>query len=635
MITISTAPGISSSRTFSHPISGREVVDSMLKERRDEIVGLIINNTVHCLDVVIDKDTQIEPILLTSKEAHTILQNTAAVVLALSLLELFPEVFLALGGAKDDGFHYDFDLKSSLSEKDLTTIEKHIKKIAGENLPLISQFLDKTSAQMHFTSAKNIFKQDFLASGGETVPVCKIGKDLLLPVNGVVAPATGFLKAYKLTKLSGVYWQGESSNKMIHRIDGMAFFSASALEERLRLIKEAELRDHRRIAKELEICHIQNEALGQVFWHDKGLTLFRTVEQYIRGKLRNHGYSEIKTPIMVDRSLWERSGHWDKFKDNMFVVSDESKELAIKPMNCPCHVQIYKFKTRSYKDLPLRIAEFGTCHRNEPSGSLYGLMRVRGFTQDDAHIFCTPEQIQGEVLQFYRLLVEVYADFGFHDITVKLSDRPQNRIGSDDLWTLAENSLVNAMETAGVAYELNKGDGAFYGPKLEFILKDALGRSWQCGTVQLDFVLPTRLEAYYVGADGEKHHPVMIHRAILGTLERFLGILIEHYAGKLPAWLSPVQLAVITVNEDALEYARSLKKMAEEHDVRVELMASAESIGNKIRKSIFNKVPVSWVVGAAEVEQGLVSVRNLGSAAACCMGADKALKSLLTCVSIR
>ena len=633
MITISTAFGKSHFCTFPHPVSGREVVNSLLKEHCNEIVGLLIDKTVWSLDFIIDKDTEIAPVLTSNPEAHGILQNTAAVVLALALLKLYPKVQLALGGNKDNGFHYDFDLESSLSEKDLTAVEKQMAKIANSNLELSCQLLDTKNAQNFGDGINYIYTQDLI--GNEQVLMCKIGQDILLPVSGVVAPSTAFLKALKLTKLSGVYWQGDSKKKMINRIDGVAFYCPEALEEHLRLIKEAEQRDHRRIAKELELCHIQNEALGQVFWHDKGLTLFRTVEQYIRNKLRTRGYSEIKTPIMVDRSLWEKSGHWEKFKDNMFVVSDENKELAIKPMNCPCHVQIYKFKTRSYKDLPLRIAEFGTCHRNEPSGSLYGLMRVRGFTQDDAHIFCTPEQIQDEVLQFYKLLVEVYADFGFHDITVKLSDRPENRIGDDDLWTLAEDSLVKAMESARVVFELNKGDGAFYGPKLEFILKDALGRSWQCGTVQLDFVLPSRLDAYYIGADGEKHHPVMIHRAILGTLERFLGILIEHYAGKLPAWLSPVQLAIITVNEAAIDYAKKLQKLAEEHCIRVELMAATESIGNKIRKAIFNKIPVSWVVGAAEVEQGLVSVRHLGSAAACCMGADKALKSLLTCVSIR
>ena len=616
-------------------VSGLEVTSTVFKDVADSVVSIYVNGKICDVHTLITEDAKVEPVLASSVYGLEILRRSAANITAQAIMALYPSAKLANTSTFDSGFTCDFDIQETISEKSFGIIEEKIEEIISKNTSFCKEYLEIKEAIELLKERGETYKLEVLLRENDKVPMYRCGTYFDI-YRGPLAPTTGFVKAFKITKIAGAYWLGNNKNKMLQRVTGTAFDSKKSLDDHLVMLEEAERRDHRKIAKDLEWFHIQNEALGQVFWHEKGWTLYRTVEDYLRKKLRANGYSEIKTPIMLDRKLWEESGHWDKFRDNMFIVTDQNKkELAIKPMNCPCHVQIFKSKTRSYKDLPIRMSEFGMCHRNEPSGSLYGLMRVRGFTQDDAHIFCTPDQIRSEVLSFYKLLKEVYGDFGFKDISVKLSDRPENRIGSDDLWNNAERSLMDSMHDAGVKYEINHGEGAFYGPKLEFILKDALGRDWQCGTVQLDFVLPERLGAQYTGADGKRYHPVMIHRAILGTLERFIGILIESYSGNVPAWLSPVQLNIITINKNALDYATSLKEMAEAVDVRVELLGGEENVSQKIRQSIFNKVPVLWVVGMSEVEHGLVSVRSFGCNDACSMEADKALKTLLTCVSIR
>ncbi|SBO32735.1 threonine--tRNA ligase [Anaplasma phagocytophilum] len=622
--------------SFSEPITASVVVSTMFSDVVESVIAVYIDGEVCDLASTITASAVVNPVLIDCEEGINILRKSTAFITAMAVSSVVPNMKLAVCAETSDGFYLDFDSETKLSEKSFEDIEKKIEEIVRKDEKFVRETWSKKEAITFFENNSETYQLEILEQNTqENVIVYRCGSHIFQNHSPLV-PSTKYIGALKLTKLSGVYWLGDSKNKMLQRISGVVQENKEKLDAYFKLLEEAERRDHRKIAKDLEWFHIQNEALGQVFWHDKGWTLYRTIEEYLRKKLRENGYTEIKTPIMLDRKLWEKSGHWEKFRENMFIVSDQnSQELAIKPMNCPCHVQIFKSKTRSYKDLPIRMAEFGMCHRNEPSGSLYGLMRVRGFTQDDAHIFCTHDQIRDEVRKFYKLLVEVYNDFGFKNIDVKLSDRPEERIGSDEMWDMAERSLMDSMDDEGVKYTINKGDGAFYGPKLEFTLKDALGRNWQCGTIQLDFVLPSRLGAYYVGSDGNKHHPVMIHRAILGTLERFIGILIESYAGNLPAWLAPVQLEILTVNSSALEYATTLANKAREHNIRVELNSGEESIGQKIRKSIFNKIPVLWVVGSAETADCTVSVRHYGTSNACSMEADKALKTLVTYVSIR
>ena len=632
MIKISTSNG--DSYEFSLAVTCDHVVQRIFPDIYDRVVAVFVNKEPRDLHTSITENSLIEPILGDSDEGKNIINRSSSFVLAMAIKSLFSDCILGMGSIADNGFFYDFSLTCSLSEKDFEDIENKINEIVIRNENFIRQSLTREEAAKLFTNDK--YKLEALSDISETDVVVYRNGSFIDIAMGPLVPSSGYIKALKLTKISGAFWKGDSKNEMLQRIYGTSWHSKDALEAYQNRIKEAEKRDHRRIARDLELFHIQDEALGQVFWHAKGLTLYKVVEEYIRKNLEKCGYSEIKTPLLLDKVLWEKSGHWDKFKENMFVVSEEKKYLAIKPMNCPCHVQIFKSKTRSYKDLPIRFAEFGMCHRNEPSGSLYGLMRVRGFTQDDAHIFCTMDQIRDEVLKFHKLLLQVYKDFGFESVKVKLSDRPVNRIGSDSVWDAAEESLIQAVNDANVEYTINKGEGAFYGPKLEFVLQDAIGRDWQCGTVQVDFVLPERLEAFYIGPDGSKHHPVMIHRAILGTLERFIGILIEHYEGKFPTWLAPVQLEILPVGqeEEVLKYAEQLRQKAQQCNIRVSLNDTEESIGHKIRKSIFNKIPIVWVVGKVEASSGLVSVRSYGSKDTCSLEADKALKMLVACASI-
>ncbi len=452
---------------------------------------------------------------------------------------------------------------------------------------------------------------------------------------GPHSPSTGMVKAFKLMKVAGAYWCGDSNSPILQRIYGTAWRNKDELNAYLGRLEEAEKRDHRKIAKDMDLFHIQEEAVGQIFWHEQGYILYSILESYMRKKLIDNGYFEVKTPILVNKELWEKSGHWSKFRENMFIVSElENEKLAIKPMNCPCHVQIFNSHTRSYRDLPIRMAEFGTCHRNESSGSLHGLMRVRGFTQDDAHIFCMEEQVNSETIKFCGLLKEVYSELGFNEISVKFSDRPDIRAGSDEVWNRAERALFDAVEKTGLSYELNSGEGAFYGPKLEFILKDAIGRNWQCGTLQIDFILPERLGAFYIGADGQKHHPIILHRAIFGTFERFIGVLIEHYAGQFPLWLAPTQLAILTVTNEVDSYAIEISDVLKKQGVRVKVNLTSEKISHKIRLHSLNKVPILWIVGKNEVASKTVSVRNLGSERQESFSYEKAAELLLKDINL-
>jgi threonyl-tRNA synthetase len=465
-----------------------------------------------------------------------------------------------------------------------------------------------------FKSIGEDFKEELIAAihGDEPISLYRQG-DFIDLCRGPHATSTKHVKHFKLMKLAGAYWRGDSNNVMLQRIYGTAWRSKEELDAYLHMLEEAEKRDHRKIGKELDLFHIQEEAPGMVFWHNKGWTIFRILENFIRDHIKKNDYIEVKTPMLVDKSLWERSGHWEKFREHMFTSESEDKIMALKPMNCPCHIEIFKIGTKSYRDLPIRMAEFGSCHRNESSGSLHGLLRVRGLTQDDAHIFCTEEQITSETVAFCNLLSKVYNQLGFKEFVVKFSDRPDVRAGSDDVWDKAEESLKSAVQAAGLSYILNKGEGAFYGPKLEFVLKDAIGRDWQCGTLQVDFILPERLGAVYIGSDGNKHVPVMIHRAILGTLERFIGVLIEQYEGKFPLWLAPDQISIVTITSDADHYAEQVKSELDKVGYRTVLDISNEKINYKIRHHSLQKVPFIIVVGKQEVENKTISVRRLGS----------------------
>lgn len=580
-----------------------------------ETIALKVNGELYDLSRAIEFDAEVEVIKINDEIGLDIIRHDAAHIMAQAVKELFSAVQVTIGPTIQDGFYYDFATDRAFTPDDLTAIEKKMKEIIKSNHKFIREVWTRKQVIDFFSSIGEKYKVEIISSIPEDqdLTVYKQG-DFVDLCRGPHSPSTGRVKAFKLMKIAGAYWRGDSKGPMLQRIYGTAWRNKDELNAYIARLEEAEKRDHRKIAKEMDLFHIQEEAVGQIFWHEQGYTLYNVLESYIRKKLINNGYFEVKTPILVSKELWEKSGHWDKFRENMFVVDEsENKKLAIKPMNCPCHVQIFNSHTRSYRDLPLRMAEFGTCHRNESSGSLHGLMRVRGFTQDDAHIFCTEEQITSETLKFCDLLKEVYSKIGFNEVSVKFSDRPNTRAGTDEVWDRAEKALLEAVKEAGLSYELSPGEGAFYGPKLEFVLKDAIGRSWQCGTLQVDFILPERLGAFYIGADGQKHHPVMLHRAILGAFERFIGILIEHYAGKFPLWLAPTQLVILTITNEADEYAMEIINTLKEYSVRVKTDLTNEKINYKIRLHSSNKVPILWVIGKNEVAGKTVSVRNLGS----------------------
>ncbi|NBX04245.1 MAG: threonine--tRNA ligase [Alphaproteobacteria bacterium] len=613
-----------STREYPGAVSGADIAASIGAGLAKAALAVKVDGVQCDLYLPIDRDAKIEILTTKQPEGLDIMRHTTtAQVLARAVKELYDGTKLAIGPTIDDGFYYDVETTNPIPEGDLPKIEARMREIIAEENNVTREMLSCADAIELFKKRGEPYKVDIIenAAANDTTEAGKIsiyrqsGTDFVDLCRGPHVPSFKHISpAFKLTRVSGAYWRGDSKNKQLTRIYGIQFASEKELKQYLTMLEEADKRDHRKLGKELDLFHIEDHSPGMIFWHDKGWTLYRILENFIREKIRKVGYIEVKTPILVDKSLWEASGHWEKFRENMFTSqADEDKILAVKPMNCPCHVQIFRQGLKSYRDLPLRMAEFGTCHRNESSGSMHGIMRIRGFTQDDAHIFCMEEQITSETIAFCNLLKEVYKAFGFTDVMVKFSDRPPVRAGSDATWDKAEGALKEAVNAAGLEWTLNPGEGAFYGPKLEFVLRDAIGRDWQCGTLQVDFVLPERLDAEYVGADGAKHRPVMLHRAILGSLERFIGILIEEYSGKFPLWLSPVQAVVATISESGDAYAKEVLAALEAAGIRTILDISSNKINYKVREHSLNKVPVMLVVGAKEQETRSVNVRRLGS----------------------
>jgi len=605
-------------REFDGPVSGFDVAKSISSSLAKKSFAIIVNGEVRDLAREIDTDATIEIVTKGHAEVLPLIRHDCAHVMAEAVQELYPDTQVTIGPSIENGFYYDFARETPFTPDDLVKIEKQMHKIIERNEPIVREVWDRDEAIKFFLDKGEKYKAEIIRDLPETETItCYRQGDFIDLCRGPHAPSTGKIgKAFKLMKVAGAYWRGNSDNEMLQRIYGTCWESKEDLDAYLHMLEEAEKRDHRRLGREMDLFHMQEEAQGSVFWHDKGLKLYRKVETYIRDRLDAAGYQEVRTPQLVDRVLWEKSGHWEKFRENMFTTTpdedDPEKVLALKPMNCPCHVQIFRLGSKSYRDLPLRMAEFGCCHRNEPSGGLHGIMRVRQFIQDDAHIFCTEDQIVSETKIFCDLLKSVYKDFGFTDILVKFSDRPEVRAGSDKIWDKAEAALREAAEEAGLALEVNPGEGAFYGPKLEFVLRDAIGRDWQCGTLQADFVLPERLDASYMGEDGEKHRPVMLHRAILGSLERFIGILIENYAGRLPLWLSPVHAVVCTITNDADDYAHEVKAALEAKGLNVEIDTRNEKINYKVREHSHAKVPMILALGKREAEEKTASVRRIG-----------------------
>ncbi|OGI41819.1 MAG: threonine--tRNA ligase [Candidatus Muproteobacteria bacterium RBG_16_64_11] len=559
----------------------------------------------------IDHDAALAIVTERDPEGVEVIRHSTAHLLAQAVKELFPEAQVTIGPVIEDGFYYDFSFKRGFTEDDLRAIEARMHDIAKRDLKVVCRVMARDAAIEFFRGLGEEYKAEIIAAIPAAEDISLYGQgDFVDLCRGPHVPSTGKLKAFKLMKVAGAYWRGDSRNEMLQRIYGTAWGDKKALDAYLHRLEEAEKRDHRKIGKALDLFHMQEEAPGMVFWHDRGWTVYQQIVSYIRGLLREHGYREIHTPQVVDRSLWEKSGHWDKFKEHMFTTESEKREYAIKPMNCPCHVQIYNQGLKSYRDLPLRLAEFGSCHRNEQSGALHGLLRLRNFVQDDAHIFCTEEQIQAEVAAFIDLLHRVYADFGFRDIIYKLSTRPVERVGSDESWDKAEHALEQALNDKRLPWDLQPGEGAFYGPKIEFSLKDSIGRIWQCGTIQVDFSMPGRLGAHYIAADGSKQVPVMLHRAILGSLERFIGILVEEHAGALPAWLAPLQAMALNITDKQADYTRNLENSLRKQGFRVESDLRNEKIGFKIREHTLQRIPYLLVVGEREVQTGTVAVRT-------------------------
>ncbi|WP_430470209.1 threonine--tRNA ligase [Thalassospira lucentensis] len=605
-------------REFDGPVSGFDVAKSISSSLAKKSFAIIVNGEVRDLAREIDTNATIEIVTKGHKEVLPLIRHDCAHVMAEAVQELYPDTQVTIGPSIENGFYYDFARETPFTPDDLVKIEKQMHKIVERNEPIVREVWDRNEAIKFFLEKGENYKAEIIRDLPETETItCYRQGDFIDLCRGPHAPSTGKIgKSFKLMKVAGAYWRGNSDNAMLQRIYGTCWESKEELDAYLHMLEEAEKRDHRRLGREMDLFHMQEEAQGSVFWHDKGLKLYRKVETYIRDRLDDAGYQEVRTPQLVDRVLWEKSGHWEKFRENMFTTTpdedDPEKVLALKPMNCPCHVQIFRLGSKSYRDLPLRMAEFGCCHRNEPSGGLHGIMRVRQFIQDDAHIFCTEDQIVSETKIFCDLLKSVYKDFGFTDILVKFSDRPEVRAGSDEIWDKAETALREAAEEAGLALEINPGEGAFYGPKLEFVLRDAIGRDWQCGTLQADFVLPERLDASYMGEDGEKHRPVMLHRAILGSLERFIGILIENYAGRLPLWLSPVHAVICTITNEADDYAHEVKAALAAKGLNVEVDTRNEKINYKVREHSHAKIPMILALGKREAEEKTASVRRIG-----------------------
>lgn len=601
-------------KIFDSQITGTQIAESIGAGLAKAALAIKVEDKLQDLSLPINENAKIQIITAKDDIGLEIIRHDTAHLLAQAVKELFPETQVTIGPAIENGFYYDFARDESFTIEDLAIIEQRMRDIVKRGDKVIREVWDRDEAIKFFKSQGEHFKAEIISTipVDEKITLYRQG-DFIDLCRGPHAPTTSSPKAFKLMKLAGAYWRGDSNNPMLQRIYGTAWPDEKQLKLYLYQLEEAEKRDHRKLGKELHLFHQQEEAPGMIFWHERGWTLYKIIENYIRDKITANGYKEVRTPILVDKSLWEASGHWEKFRENMFTAEIEEKIFALKPMNCPCHIQIFKQGIKSYRDLPIKMAEFGVCHRNESSGSLHGLMRVRSFAQDDAHIFCTKEQITEETIKFCTLLQEVYKDFGFTDIKIKFSDRPKIRVGDDYIWNQAENSLKDAVHSAGMEYSLNPGEGAFYGPKLEFVLKDAIGRDWQCGTLQVDFFMPERLDANYIGHDGSKHRPVMIHRAILGSLERFIGILIEQYAGKFPLWLAPVQVAILTITNEAEDYAKGINNQFNNAKIRTILDISNEKINYKIRQHSLAKIPMIIVLGKKEMADNKVSLRRLGS----------------------
>jgi len=612
-----------STRTFPRGVTGAGIAAGIAKSLARAALVVEVDGVLRDLDWPIEHDAKVKLVRAEDPEALAVIRHDCAHVMAEAVQDLFPGTQVTIGPPIENGFYYDFFRNEPFSTDDLARIEARMAEIVKADLPFVREEVTREAARERFDGMGERFKLELLDAIPEGEPVTLYHQGGWFDLcRGPHGPSTGRIGAFKLTKVAGSYWRGDARNAQLQRIYGTAFATKAALDAHLHQLEEAERRDHRRLGREMDLFHVQEEAAGSVFWHPHGWTLWRAVENYIRRRLDGSGYVEVKTPQIYDRVFWERSGHWEKFRENMFTLEAEEKHLALKPMNCPGHVQIYNQRLHSYRDLPLRLAEFGSCHRNEPSGALHGIMRVRAFTQDDAHIFCTPEQITAESVAFCELLMKVYQDFGFQDVRVKFSDRPPVRAGEDAVWDQAEAALWDAVRAANLECTLNPGEGAFYGPKLEFVLRDAIGRDWQCGTLQVDFVLPERLDANYIGQDGAKHRPVMLHRAILGSLERFIGMLIEHYAGRLPVWLSPVQVVVATVTNEADGYAAEVVERLKGAGVRAEADIRGDKIGYKVREHSLRKVPLLLAVGAREQAERTVSLRRLGDSAQTSLSLD-------------
>ena len=618
-------------REFSAPVTGAELAGAIGPGLAKAAIAIRVDGRLRDLASVIDHDAAVAIITRDTPEGLEILRHDAAHVMAEAVKELYPDTQVTFGPATETGFYYDFARADPFTPEDLEKIEERMRAIVRRDEKISREVWERDAAIAFFASIGERYKAEYIGEipTGEEISLYRQGGFVDLCV-GPHLPSTGHLgQAFKLTNVAGAYWRGDARNAQLQRVYGTAWASQKELDQYLFRIEEAERRDHRRLGRELDLFHLGEEAVGSIFWHPKGWTLFRIIEAYMRRRLDAAGYSEVKGPLMLDRSLWEATGHWENFRENMFVAeSRDERVLAVKPMNCPGHVLIFANRLRSYRELPLRLAEFGSCHRNEPSGALHGIMRVRGFTQDDAHIFCAESQVTGEAIAFCGLLLSIYRDFGFEDVEIKFADRPPQRIGSDAVWDRAERDLKAAVEQAGLAYAYSPGEGAFYGPKLEFHLRDALGRQWQCGTLQLDFMMPERLGAVYVGEDGGRHTPVMLHRAILGSMERFIGILIEHYAGRFPLWLAPVQIVVASITEEAADYAAEVVRACSSAGLRAVLDAGNEKISYKVREHSLAKVPIMLVVGGREAAARAVALRRLGGNAQEALALDEAVARL-------
>jgi threonyl-tRNA synthetase len=603
-----------SSRQFESPVTVAQVAASIGAGLAKAALAGKVDGKVVDTSYLIEQDVDLA--IVTDKDADglEVIRHSTAHLLAYAVKELFPDAQVTIGPVIDNGFYYDFSYKRPFTPEDLEAIEKKMAELAKKDEPVTRKVLPRDEAVAYFKSIGEAYKAEIIESipADQDVSLYTEGKFTDL-CRGPHVPSTGKLKVFKLMKLAGAYWRGDSNNEMLQRIYGTAWAKKEEQEAYLHMLEEADKRDHRKLGRALDLFHFQEEAPGLIFWHPKGWTVWQQVEQYMRAVYRDNGYQEVKAPQILDRSLWEKSGHWENYKDNMFTTESENRSYALKPMNCPGHIQIFRSNMHSYRELPLRYGEFGQCHRNEPSGSLHGMMRVRGFTQDDGHIFCTEDQILDECVAYTALLQKVYKDFGFTDIIYKVATRPEKRVGSDDLWDKAENALIQSLERSGCAYEVSPGDGAFYGPKIEYTLKDAIGRMWQCGTMQVDFSMPVRLGAEYVAEDNSRQVPVMLHRAILGSLERFIGMLLENHAGALPLWLAPVQISVVNISEAQAEYAAEVAQNLKKQGFRVNLDLRNEKITYKIREHSVQKLPYIVVIGDKERDAKTVAVRARGN----------------------